>query len=134
MDDAKTVFLYDGECGFCSRSVNFLLDHSETQNINFAAIQSDYAKSVFHQHGLEPNLKSSYLSHAGKLYGDSSAVLHAFALCRFPVKVMGLLLIIPPFLRNWVYRKIAKNRYAISKRIGNSCRIPNEEERKRFIA
>jgi predicted DCC family thiol-disulfide oxidoreductase YuxK len=129
----SVVFMYDGDCGFCSKSVNFLLDNSDAESMKFCALQSEFSAEVFREHGMEANLTSSYLLKNGKLHADSSAVLHAAALCRYPVRALSVFLIVPPFLRNFIYRSIAKNRHSISKCIADRCRIPTESEKKRFI-
>jgi len=129
-----TVFLYDGDCGFCSKSVNFLLDHSTEESMSFCAIQSEFASEIFKNQGMKADLKSSYLLKQGKVYADSSAVLHALSLCRYPAKLLSAFLIVPAVLRNPIYRLIAKNRHAISGLLSDRCRIPTSDERKRFIA
>jgi predicted DCC family thiol-disulfide oxidoreductase YuxK len=135
MADTKlNVFLYDGDCGFCNKSVNFLLDCSTEESMSFCAIQSDTASKIFKGQGTKANLKSSYLLKQGKLYADSSAVLHALSLCRYPAKLLSVFLIVPPVLRNLIYRLIAKNRHTVSRFLSDSCRIPTPDERKRFIA
>ena len=72
-----------------------------------------------------------FLEH-GKLYKESTAALRVTRHMKFPWPMMYGFIIIPPFIRNAVYRWIAKNRY---KWFGkhDTCRIPTPEERARFL-
>ncbi|MGJ8671441.1 hypothetical protein [Rubritalea sp.] len=38
--------------------------------------------------------------------------------------MLGCFRFIPPFLRDAVYKLIAKNRHAVSKKLNNACRLP----------
>ncbi len=52
---------------------------------------------------------------------------------RFPTNILAVFLVVPAFIRNWVYTFIAKNRY---KWYGKkeSCMIPTPELKAKFIA
>ena len=41
------IVLYDGDCGFCNRSVAFVVKRDKTKTIHFAAIQSEFTKDLF---------------------------------------------------------------------------------------
>ncbi|MGJ8671439.1 thiol-disulfide oxidoreductase DCC family protein [Rubritalea sp.] len=131
--ETRSIFFYDGGCGFCNRSVNLLMDYSDDSALYFCPLQSELAKEIFSQHKQEPDLQSSYLLKNGTIYGDSSAVLYAFTICRAPVNILGTFRFIPPFLRDTVYKLIAKNRHMISKNFNSACRIPSNNERARFL-
>jgi predicted DCC family thiol-disulfide oxidoreductase YuxK len=44
------VLLYDGECGFCSRTVQFILRHERVHTLRFASLGSGYARDVRQRH------------------------------------------------------------------------------------
>jgi predicted DCC family thiol-disulfide oxidoreductase YuxK len=45
------VIFYDGVCGFCDRTVRFVLRRDDQARFRFAPLQSDYAAAVLARHG-----------------------------------------------------------------------------------
>jgi predicted DCC family thiol-disulfide oxidoreductase YuxK len=67
-----------------------------------------------------------------KVYTKTDAVIQiAKQLSGWPRLLMGLK-IVPKFFRDFGYDLIAKNRYALFGK-KDSCRMPNESERNRFL-
>ena len=51
MSDQSALLLYDGSCGFCARSVQFVLRHeSRRRTLRFAALDSDIGIEVRGRH------------------------------------------------------------------------------------
>ncbi len=129
----ERVIFFDGVCNFCNASVNFVIDHDPKNHFKFAALQSDFAKEKLTKAGLNAEEYSSVVLIEGDtIYTRSTAAL------RIAKKLSGLwplcygFIIVPPFLRNWVYDVIARNRYRWFGKSEN-CRLPSPEERTRFI-
>jgi len=62
----------------------------------------------------------------------SSAALQIAVELGFPQNLMCIFFIVPPFIRNWVYDFIARNRYKwYGKK--DSCMIPTPELQSKFI-
>ena len=104
------LFLYDGLCGFCHRSVQWLLRHDGTDRFRFAAQQSDVAGEVLLRHGVNRDdmLKNNsvYLitdwgTDAERLFQRSDVTVRSlFALGGF-WKVLGYgLRVVPRFIRD----------------------------------
>ena len=126
----KIVF-YDGECGFCNRSVAFVLKNDRTESIHFASIQSDYAKQLFDQNGFEtPDLSTFYFFEDGVLYQKSTAAMRLAKYFKFPKNIVGILKIVPRVLRDLVYDAIAKRRRFFSK---GYCVLPTRKQQKLFL-
>lgn len=72
-----------------------------------------------------------YLSD-GKPFNQSSAVLRILIRLGGAWQLMAIFFIVPPFIRNAVYRYVANNRYRwYGKK--ESCRMPTTEEREYFL-
>jgi predicted DCC family thiol-disulfide oxidoreductase YuxK len=73
-----------------------------------------------------------YSSQNGVSY-KSSAALKIASKLGFPRNLLGVFLIVPIFVRNWIYNYIAKNRY---KWFGkqNECMIPTEKLKSKFLS
>ena len=125
------VILYDGECGFCSATIQFILKRDRQGLFHFASIQSKAGRRLLRDHGVdEPGLDTMYLLEDGHLSERRPAALRIGT--RLPR--YGLLAArgrwVPRFLRDWCYRLVARNRYRLWNR--ESCLLPTEEQRARF--
>lgn len=130
MNSDKIVF-YDGDCGFCNRSVSFVLKHDKTKKILFSPIQSSYTKNLFKEMKLEePDLSTFYFLDDNKVYSKSTAALRVLKYFKFPQKLLTINWIVPRFIRDYIYDSIAKRRQRISK---GYCVIPSEEDKHRFM-
>lgn len=126
----KIVF-YDGECGFCNRSVAFVLKNDRTESIHFASIQSNFTKQLFDQNGFEsPDLSTFYFFEEGVLYQKSTAAMRLAKYLKFPKNIVGLLRVVPRILRDSVYKAVAKRRRSFSK---GFCVLPTEKQKKLFL-
>jgi len=128
MDKINHVLYYDGHCILCSKAVQFLLERDKKKRLHFSPLQSAYAAE--HLKSLpKPWPDSIILQTNNKVYVKSSAVLIAISKLSFWYRPIALLLIIPPFIRNWVYDWVAKNRYGWFGKT-DSCFLPgNHQER-----
>lgn len=131
MFENKLIVFYDGDCGFCNQSVQFILNHEKNSDIHFCALQSDSAVSFFKERNLpKPDLSTFYFWNGKKLYQKSNGAVLLTKHFRFPWSCLLVFWIVPAFIRNAVYDFIAKNRHRIK---AGFCVIPSEEQRKRFI-
>lgn len=129
--EAKKIVFYDGDCGFCNRSVQFVLKNDTKKDIFYAPLQGVYAKDFFQKNSVGmPDMSTFYFFDGKKLYERSSAGLRVMGKLRFPWPLMLFFIVVPTFIRDGIYNTIAKRRHRIMK---GFCVLPSEEERKRFI-
>ncbi len=127
------ILLFDGVCNLCNNSVNFVIDHDPKAQFSFAALQSEFGQKKLKQLNLEPkDFDSIVLLSDGKIYNKSSAALKVAKNLTGLWPMLYVFMIIPKFLRDFVYDMVAKNRYRIWGRT-DQCRIPTPELRQRFI-
>ena len=125
------IVFYDGECGFCQGIVQFVLSNDKRGNIHFAKIQSEFTNNFFDNlNEPRPDLSTFYFYSKGKLFKKSSAALMLSLKLKFPFPLFSVFLIVPFFIRDFVYDIVAKNRFNIASK---SCYIPTIEEKSRFI-
>lgn len=128
--DLKIIF-YDGDCGFCNSSVQFVLKHEKSPEINFSALQSSFSKTFFAENNFpEPDLSTFYFYEKGILYSKSTAGLRVTAFLNFPISLLRIFIFVPSFIRDKVYDFIAKRRKTIMKAF---CVIPTSEAKARFL-
>jgi predicted DCC family thiol-disulfide oxidoreductase YuxK len=129
--DTPVVF-FDGVCGLCNRSVDFILRHDHRGALRVSPLQGEAAQRVLDPADRE-ELGSLVLRVAGRTYRRSSAVVRIlWQLGRFWTIVGALLWLIPLPLRNLGYRVVASNRYRLFGK-KETCRLPTESERARFL-
>lgn len=126
------IILFDGVCNFCDSSVQFIIKYDQAAYFQFAAIQSDAGQALIAQYEVPENIDSVMLIEHGKVYFESTAALK---ICRrldsfWPVCYIFIL--IPPFMRNIIYRIFAKNRYRLFGR-KEICLLPTPSQLKRFL-
>lgn len=130
--DSKNInfVLYDGDCGFCNRSVAFILKHEKNSSICFAPIQSNQTKELFEKNKWkEPNLSTFYFIQDGVKFERSSAAFEVLNYLKAPYRWLRVFRFIPRGVTNWMYDQIAKRRQRLSK---GFCVLPTPEQRERF--
>lgn len=133
MKQEHAIVLFDGVCNFCNDRINFIIKHDKKDYFRFAALQSDTGKKILADHGiLIPDLDTFILVEGGKTYDRTTAALRIAKHLDGLWPAMYVFIIVPPFLRDLVYKVIAKNRY---KWWGEkeSCMIPTPEVRLKFL-
>ena len=127
------LILFDGVCNFCNSSINFIIDHDPHGVIRFAALQSEAGRALLRECGLPQEPPGSLvLVERGRACSESAAVLGIAAHLRRPWSGLRFLRTVPAFVRDAVYRFVARHRYRWFGRT-ERCRVPTTEERARFL-
>ena len=130
----RQLILFDGVCNLCNSSVNYVIKHDKGNIFMFAPLQGKAGKQVVEKFKLDTSKTDSILlfSEEKELKIKSSAALAIAIKLGFPRNLMIVFYIIPPFIRNWVYDYVAKNRYKwYGKK--DACMIPTPELKERFL-
>jgi predicted DCC family thiol-disulfide oxidoreductase YuxK len=109
----QPVVFFDGECSLCSISVRFLLRHNHKGNLTFSSLQSGAGSKISALAGrtaTQPPESILFLV-GNKLFEHSTAALKIAEHLSFPWKAVTVFYLIPAFVRDKLYRYIAKNRY-----------------------
>jgi len=127
----KKIVFYDGDCGLCNRSVQWILKHDKKAQFFFSALQSDFAKQFFKSHNQpEPDLSTIVFFNGRNFYRKSAAILRISHHLNFPHFFLKLGWILPAFLRDMVYNFVANRRQKFG--ISN-CFVPSLNEQQRFL-
>ena len=113
--------------------MNFVIRHDKKDIFRFAVLQSDIGKELVEKFNIDPNETDSIvLIKDKKHYTKSSAALRIAKELSGWCPLMFAFIIIPAFIRNWVYDFVARNRY---KWYGKkeSCMIPTKELKDKFL-
>lgn len=133
---SQQVLLYDGLCGFCNTTVQFILGHESRQSLRFAALQGAFATGVIERH---PELKTvdSLIWVEGEGAAEqvkirSSAALQVAWYMGGFWRLVMILWLVPKPLRDFAYDQFAQRRFKFFGRYG-SCPVPSKAVRTRFL-
>ena len=127
----RPIVFYDGVCGFCNKSVQFLIRHDRRGRTQFATLQGGYAKTHLDPKYTE-QLDGLVTLWNGEVYFKSSAFLILIPELAWYWQWMRLGWLFPRFIRDSVYNVIAKYRYTWFGQY-DACPIPTPEQRSRFV-
>jgi len=141
-----SLVLFDGKCNLCNGAVQFMIDHERKPDMKFAPLQSDLAEKRLTEAVGETQSKALVLGATGegdpdtivviengKAFTHSTAALKIASHLKAPWRWAVVFYVMPRFLRDIVYRFIARNRYRWFGK-SESCRVPTPELRARFVA
>src|SRR5262245_22905218 len=104
----KPVVVFDGVCGLCSATVDFIMKRDPRGRFLFAANQSDAGRALLAERGIESaEVSTIYLVEDGRVSSKSTAALRIARGLRFPWFLAYVLILIPRFLRDAVYDWVA---------------------------
>ena len=129
--ESLQIVFFDGHCNLCNNFVDFVVRIDQRQNLYVASLQGDTAKILLSQEQIV-NLQSIVFYDKGRVFDRSTAVLYVLSECLWAFKILKICLIVPKTLRDFVYGLIARNRYRWFGR-RETCRLPSEQEKKRFL-
>lgn len=157
----RPIIFFDGDCAMCNGFVDLLLQIDSKGLFYLSPLQGETAKtylpplphnreewSIFYLETANREkayLETAYLAtdsetaqlptqlpESPSLYSQSDAVIH---ICRKLGGIWSLAALgsgIPTFVRDAVYRMVARNRYRLFGQ-RSTCRMPSEAERSRFL-
>ena len=132
-DDSHPVAVMDAECALCSWGARMIhrLDRSGTMRI--CPVQSPLGSALLHHYGLVIEDPSSWLFiDKGVAHRDFEAVLFASRLLGGWARLAAVLRLVPRPARDWLYLRLARNRYALFGR-ADMCQIPDAAFQRRLL-
>jgi predicted DCC family thiol-disulfide oxidoreductase YuxK len=134
--EKQPIIFFDGVCGLCNRTVDFVLQEDRDQKFLFAPLQGETFKTVVKDHPEAATVDSLFVLHydaqAEQLLVRSEAMFYILSQLPKSRWMAQIGYLIPPPIRDSVYRLIAATRYRIwGKR--DSCRLPTSDEAAQFL-
>ena len=126
------IIVFDGICNFCNRIVQIIIRHDPSNQIHFAAQQSEAGEKLIKELAIKESSNSVLFVKDGLVYYKSDAVIEIAKLLSGWPSIFKYSIIVPRFLRNAIYRLVAANRYRLFGK-QTTCMVPKEEDKKRFL-
>jgi predicted DCC family thiol-disulfide oxidoreductase YuxK len=121
------IVLIDGKCILCQGATKFIIQHDPTGRFHFASLQSDMGQRLLTKMGLPIDFISTFvLIENDRYFTESTAVLRITKHLRGLWPLTYGFILVPRFIRDTVYKYIARNRY---RWFGKSehCMLPTPE-------
>jgi predicted DCC family thiol-disulfide oxidoreductase YuxK len=127
------VILFDGVCKLCNGSVRFVIERDPAGTFRFVQAQSGLGTAILRDLGLSTERYESFvLIDTGRAWFKSEAGLRIVARLRRPWPLLRVCRLCPRPVRDWIYDRVAANRYAWFGR-HESCLMPDPAIVARFL-
>jgi predicted DCC family thiol-disulfide oxidoreductase YuxK len=129
----ERILLFDGACNLCNRTVRFIIKRDPLARFKFAPLQSEQGECLLKEFGF-PIDKFDFVVYIrkGKCFIKSTALLLVLKDIGGIWELSYTLIVIPKFIRDFLYNIIAKRRYQLYGRKEN-CMIPTPDIKQRFL-
>ena len=129
----RNLIVFDGECVFCSAFFRFMLRHDQHESFSYTTAQSPLGQGLYAALNLPlTEFETNLVVVDGVIYQRLDAFAAAMAQLGYPWRVLVLCCYLPIWLKDAIYKPIARNRYRIFGRY-DTCMIPDATLRARFL-
>lgn len=131
---ADKVILFDGVCKLCNAWSNFIIKYDHQHVFKLCSVQSNEGQKILRHFGLSTEVYESMLVVEGNaVYQQSDAFFQVVAKLGYPWKFICVFRMVPKLLRNWIYDRIALNRYRLFGKY-DTCLLPAADHDARYLA
>ncbi|KAJ54926.1 thiol-disulfide oxidoreductase [Actibacterium mucosum KCTC 23349] len=132
-DQGRILLVMDAECSLCSVGARRVARWDTDDRVRIAPVQSPLGAALLQHYGMAPDDPDTWLViQDGRAYGSLQAMAQFYPQLRIWLRPVSLLNWLPRRLQDWLYARLARNRYALFGK-GNMCTLPDPELRRRLI-
>ena len=133
-DDFGPVVFMDGDCALCTGAARIIAKLDDSGEFRICPVQSKLGQAILRHYGLDPMSPDSWLYLVeGRAYTSLDAVIRAGQRFGGAGRWLGIFAILPRPVQDWLYRRIARNRYSIFGR-AKMCAIPDAALARRLLS
>lgn len=127
------IVVFDAQCLLCNGWVQFLLRHDRQGAIRFASMQGANGQRLLREAGLKVEGLDTLLVIRGEhSWRHSAAIFQVLHQLGWPWRLAWVAWLVPAFMRDPVYRFMARNRYRFFGR-SPTCILPPPGVAERFL-
>lgn len=124
------LIVFDAACVFCSGFAQFMHRHDHEGRFRFVTAQSEFGQALYRRYGLDPvAMTTNIVITGGKAHVKMAAFAAAMVTLGPPWRWLSLARFLPG--QDWLYDRIARNRYRIAGK--RDCALPPPELKARLI-
>jgi predicted DCC family thiol-disulfide oxidoreductase YuxK len=127
------IVVFDAQCLLCNGWVQFLLRHDRNAVLRFASIQGPAGQRLLAEHGLVVDgLQTLLLVDGPRSWQHTAAIFRVLHAIGWPWRLAWAAWLVPSFVRDPLYRWLARNRYRVFGRSA-TCQLPPPDYTARFL-
>lgn len=127
------LIVFDGACVLCSGWARWIARHDPQARFRFATAQSPIGEALFRAHGLPvDSYQSNLVIIDGVAYTKLDTVQAVAGALGWPWKAARIVRLLPQGAQDWIYDRIAKNRFALFG-ARDACAAPTADMRGRLL-
>ena len=131
-DDGGPVAIMDGECVLCATGARAIARFDRERCFRIGRTQSALGAALVRHYGLEPDDPETWLYlEDGRAWSGMEAIIRIGARLGGPGRLLEVMRLLPRSAREWLYRRIAHNRYRFGRT--DMCDLPDPELRARLL-
>ena len=131
-DDSGPVAIMDGDCALCAGGARAIARLDRERRFRIGRTQSPLGAALVRHYGLEPEDPETWLYlEEGRAWSGMEAIIRIGARLGGPGRLLGLMRVLPRPAREWLYRRIARNRYRFGRT--DMCALPDPKLRARLL-
>ena len=132
-EDSGPVVFMDGDCVLCTAGARAIARTDRAGEFRICPIQSSLGQSILKHYGLKPDDPDSWLYLVdGHAYTSLDAIIRAGCRMGGWGWLLAPLAILPRPVQDWLYARVARNRYRLFGRT-NMCTIQDAELKRRLL-
>jgi predicted DCC family thiol-disulfide oxidoreductase YuxK len=129
----ETAMLFDGTCKLCNGWARFVIHYDAARQIKLAAVQSDEGQQLLAWAGLpQDKFNTIVLIADNRVFIRSEAMFEILSRLPAPWRWLKIMRVLPGTLRDWLYDRIALNRYRLFGRYDSSL-VPVADHAHRYL-
>ncbi|MDU8913388.1 thiol-disulfide oxidoreductase DCC family protein [Aestuariicoccus sp. MJ-SS9] len=131
-DDDGLIAVMDGDCAVCSLGARLIARFDRREQFKICIVQSQTGTALVEHYGLDPQDPETWLFlENGKAWSGMEAIIRIGEGLGGIGRVSTAMRILPQPFREWLYRRIARNRYRFGRT--DMCALPDERLRRRLM-
>lgn len=132
-DDSGPIVFMDGACALCTRAARTIARLDRRDEFRICPTQSALGRAVLGHYGLDADDPDSWLYICdGRAFTSMDAVIAVGRRLGGWGRLMDVFVVLPRPARDWLYRRIARNRYSLFG-TADMCALPDPKLRSRLI-
>lgn len=137
-DDSGPITFMDGECVLCTFGAKLIARFDKADAFKICRVQTPLGQAVLAHYGLSMDDPESWLLLVdGKAYTSMDAMIRAGRLVGGIGWLLQPLRLLPRAVQDWLYARIARNRYALFGRAelgrNDMCSVPDPRLRAKLM-
>ncbi len=132
-DKSAHLLIMDGDCMLCSIGARMISRFDKKQIFRITPIDRPLGASLLEHYGLDAKDPDSWLYITdGQAYSSMEAIIRFAKTCGGIGHILRVLQIFPTSVQDWLYQRIARNRYKLFGRT-DMCALPDKNLQARLL-